>query len=149
LELEDPNPETLSKKLHPNVVLTPHAGEFARLFPDLDLQAPIEAVQDAAARAGCTVLLKGPVTLIAGPESTCAHLAVGKDAAPWLGTAGAGDVLAGLITGLLARGFTARKATEMAVWIHAACAREIGPGLIAEDLPDAVPSVFKRLERGS
>ena len=143
--------------LHENCVLTPHHGEFTRLFPDIaaKLDAPattgpayskVDATRDAAARAGCTVLYKGPDTVIASPDGTCAINSAAYDrAAPWLATAGSGDVLAGFITGLLARGFPPQQATEAAAWLHVECARSFGPGLIAEDLPEELPKVFRAL----
>ena len=143
--------------LHKNCVLTPHAGEFARLFPDsaarLDAPATIgpayskvDATREAAARAGCTVLYKGPDTVIASPDSTCAVNSAAYDrAAPWLATAGSGDVLAGFICGLLARGFAPFDAACTGAWLHVECARSFGPGLIAEDLPDELPAVFRAL----
>ncbi|MCJ8139283.1 NAD(P)H-hydrate dehydratase [Falsirhodobacter halotolerans] len=130
--------------LHDRCVLTPHEGEFARLFPDLaqktDLRAKPDRVRDAAARAGCTILLKGHDTIIATPEgqTTLAHASYDR-AAPWLATAGAGDVLAGLIVGLLARGLSPHDAAEQAACLHVDAARAFGPGLIAEDLPDLIP----------
>ena len=136
-------------QLHDGCVLTPHAGEFARLFPDIAdrVEDRAEATRAAAARAGCTVLLKGAVTVIADPDGTTAtHRAEGAHAAPWLATAGAGDVLAGFIAGLLARGNPPLQAAEDAAWLHAACARAFGPGLIAEDLPDMLPKVFRTLD---
>lgn len=142
--------------LHPRAVLTPHGGEFARLFPDLadrgasDTGLPIatraDLVAAAAHRAGAVVLLKGAETLIAAPDGRCAlHDAAQAHPAPWLATAGAGDVLAGLIAGLMARGLAPFEAAGDAAWLHAAAARQIGPGLIAEDLPDALPDVFRAL----
>ena len=138
--------------LHDRCVLTPHEGEFRRLFPDLvggldgaadDLEARIDAACEAAARTGATVLLKGADTVIAAPDGRCSlHAAAAGRAAPWLATAGAGDVLAGFVTGLLARGHAPLDAAETAVWLHAEAARKHGPGLIAEDLPDALPQVF-------
>ncbi len=147
----------LFAQLHSNCVLTPHHGEFARLFPDIaaKLEAPattgpayskVDATREAAARAGCTVLYKGPDTVIASPDGTCAINSAAYDrAAPWLATAGSGDVLAGFITGLLARGFQPQQATEAAAWLHVECARSFGPGLIAEDLPEELPKVFRSL----
>lgn len=142
--------------LHGRVVLTPHQGEFARLFPDLadrfgrdDLALRRTSVREAAERAGAVVLLKGPVTLIADPAGHMAECnLVGPTAAPWLATAGAGDVLAGLICGLLARGFSPLQAAETAVHIHGAAARTVGPGLISDDLPDAIPAGLRALGVG-
>ncbi|HKL66205.1 MAG TPA: NAD(P)H-hydrate dehydratase, partial [Roseovarius sp.] len=95
---------------------------------------------------GSVVLLKGPDTVIAGPDGRAAiHAAAYERAAPWLATAGAGDVLAGLITGLMARGLGPVEAAETAVWLHLDCARAFGPGLIAEDLPETLPRVLRAL----
>ncbi len=151
------DPATLFDLLHPNCVLTPHLGEFGRLFPDLKakLDAPatagpayskVDAARQAAARAGCTVLLKGPDTVIADPIGRASlNASVYERAAPWLATAGAGDVLAGFITGLLARGFSPHDAASSAAWLHTECALDFGPGLIAEDLPERLPAVLDRL----
>ncbi|WP_290689860.1 MULTISPECIES: NAD(P)H-hydrate dehydratase [unclassified Haematobacter] len=136
-------------------VLTPHEGEFARLFPDLgdrlaQGESRVDLVREAAARAGATVLLKGAVTVIAEPSGAVwLHAAVAEEAAPWLATAGSGDVLAGLIAGLLARGFPPGRAARTAVWLHADAARRFGPGLIAEDLPDRVPECLRALGVGA
>ena len=143
--------------LHAGCVLTPHAGEFARLFPEIaaKLEAPavkgpayskVDACREAAARAGCVVLFKGADTVIASPDGRCAiNSAAYERSAPWLATAGSGDVLAGFITGLLARGFAPMQAAETAAWLHVECARSFGPGLIAEDLPEELPKVFRAL----
>lgn len=145
--------------LHPGCVLTPHGGEFARLFPDLAerLAAPategpayskVDATREAARRAGCVVLYKGPDTVIADPESRCTISSAHYDrAVPWLATAGSGDVLAGFIAGLLARGLAPMAAAETAAWLHVECALEFGPGLIAEDLPERLPAVLRRIGR--
>jgi len=144
-------------KLHPSCVLTPHGGEFARLFPDIAAKlaepatrgpaySKVDATREAARRAGCVVLFKGPDTVIADPEGRCSINASHYErAAPWLATAGSGDVLAGFIAGLLARGFAPMQAAEMAAWLHVECARSFGPGLIAEDLPEELPAVFRAL----
>ena len=149
--------ETLFGLLHETCVLTPHAGEFARLFPDIaaKLEAPattgpayskVDATREAAKRAGCVVLFKGPDTVIAAPDGRCSINAAAYDrAAPWLATAGSGDVLAGFITGLLARGFAPMQAAETGAWLHVECARSFGPGLIAEDLAEELPKVFRAL----
>lgn len=143
--------------LHDGCVLTPHAGEFARLFPDIaaKLAAPatkgpayskVDATREAAKRAGCVVLYKGPDTVIADPSGRCAINSAHYDrAAPWLATAGSGDVLAGFITGLLARGFSPFDAACTGAWLHVECALSFGPGLIAEDLPEELPKVFRAL----
>ncbi|ATX66909.1 NAD(P)H-hydrate dehydratase [Roseinatronobacter bogoriensis] len=143
--------------LHDRCVLTPHAGEFARLFPDLAerLHAPavegpayskLDAARDAAARSGCTVLIKGPDTVISTPDGrACINAAVGERAAPWLATAGSGDVLAGLVAGLLARGLPPFDAAQTAAYLHVEAAIAFGPGLIAEDLPEILPKVLQRL----
>ncbi|TMV89963.1 NAD(P)H-hydrate dehydratase, partial [Thioclava sp. BHET1] len=148
------DPERIFTQIHQDVVLTPHPGEFSRLFPDiaeaalgetphLSLQA---ATQTAAERAGCVVLLKGPRTHIATPDGQSAyHDATGDMAAPWLATAGSGDVLAGLITGLMARGMAPFEAACTATWLHAATARSFGPGLIAEDLPEHLPRLLREI----
>lgn len=151
------NPQILFDALHKSCVLTPHAGEFKRLFPDIaeKLDAPattgpayskVDATREAAARAGCTVLFKGPDTVIADQTGRCAiNSSAYERAAPWLATAGSGDVLAGFITGLLARGFGPMQAAETAAWLHTECALSFGPGLIAEDLPEELPKVFSKL----
>ena len=143
--------------LHDGCVLTPHAGEFARLFPDIaeKLAAPatkgpayskVDATREAAKRAGCVVLYKGPDTVIADPSGRCAINSAHYDrAAPWLATAGSGDVLAGFITGLLARGFSPFDAACTGAWLHVECALSFGPGLIAEDLAEELPKVFRAL----
>ncbi|MGR3343328.1 MAG: NAD(P)H-hydrate epimerase [Paracoccaceae bacterium] len=143
--------------LHEDCVLTPHGGEFARLFPDIaeKLNAPatkgpayskVDATREAAARAGCVVLFKGADTVIADADGRCSiNSAHYERAAPWLATAGSGDVLAGFITGLLARGFVPMQAAETAAWLHVECALKFGPGLIAEDLPEQLPAVFRDL----
>ncbi len=152
------DPDLLFSQLHETCVLTPHGGEFARLFPDIaeklkatptvgPAYSKVDATRAAAARAGCVVLFKGADTVIAAPDGQCSvHGAVYERAAPWLATAGAGDVLAGFITGLLARGFAPMQAAETAAWLHVECARSFGPGLIAEDLPEVLPEVLSRLQ---
>ncbi len=150
-----PNP---LEGLHPGCVLTPHFGEFARIFPDLaarlnresphigPIHSRLDVVAEAAARAGCTVLLKGADSVIAAPGAAPFILASSYDAAaPWLATAGAGDVLAGLIAGLLARKMAASDAARMGATLHSAAARTYGPGLIADDLPEQIPLILRDL----
>jgi NAD(P)H-hydrate epimerase len=139
------DPEALFARLHDRCVLTPHAGEFERIFPGLLDESPskVEAARAAAARAGCTVILKGGDTVIADASGKAA---VNADAPAWLATAGAGDVLTGLVAGLLAQDMTAFHAAACAVWLHGAAAARFGPGLIAEDLPEMLPVVLAGLQ---
>lgn len=137
----------LAAMLHSGCVLTPHFGEFQRLFPDIGAASPEDLARDAAARCSATIVLKGPRTAIASADGSCAvHCAEGARAVPWLATAGAGDVLAGYITGLMARGFAPLDAACYAAWLHVECAVSFGPGLIAEDLPEELPKVLKALD---
>jgi ADP-dependent NAD(P)H-hydrate dehydratase / NAD(P)H-hydrate epimerase len=138
------NPAALFEQLGADTVLTPHSGEFERLFPGLLAKAPsrIEAVRTAAVLADCVVLLKGPDTVVAAPDG---RVSVNTLAPPFLATAGSGDVLAGFVTGLLAQQMEPFLAASAAVWLHGAAAAQFGPGLIAEDLPEQVPAVLQQL----
>jgi hydroxyethylthiazole kinase-like uncharacterized protein yjeF len=138
------DPPHLFAQLHDRCVLTPHAGEFERLFPGLldQTASKLEAARQAAARGGCTVLLKGGDTVIADAGGKAA---INAHTAPWMATAGAGDVLTGMIAGLLAQGMTAFEAACCGAWMHGDAARRFGPGLIAEDLPEMLPAVLAGL----
>jgi hydroxyethylthiazole kinase-like uncharacterized protein yjeF len=138
------DPEELFRQLTSAHVLTPHEGEFERLFPKLlaNSASRIEAVRVAAKRAGCVVLLKGPDTVVGHPDG---RVVVNTNAPPWLATAGSGDVLAGFILGLLAQQMEPFLAASAAAWLHGLAAIEFGPGLIAEDIPEQLPAVLRRL----
>lgn len=132
-----------------DVVLTPHEGEFARLFPDLDPGlGKARRASEAARRSGCVLVLKGADTVIAGPPGADgrSRLLINREASPHLATAGSGDVLAGLILGLMAQGMPAFEAAAAGAWFHAEAGFAAGPGLIAEDLPERIPEIRRLLE---
>ncbi len=137
-------PGALLNALHGACVLTPHEGEFARIFPGLleKGEGRLAAARAAAAQSKAIILLKGPDTIIAAPDG---RAVINANAPPTLGTAGSGDVLAGLITGLLAQGVEPFIAAAMAAWIHGEAANLFGAGLVAGDLPDLVPGVLTEL----
>ncbi len=134
-------PASLFEAIHGPVLLTPHEGEFRRLFPDLaEMPGKVERTRAAARRSGATVLLKGADTVIAAPDG---RAVINVHASPALATAGAGDVLAGIATGLLARHLTPIAAAAAAAWLHGECALGFGkPGLVAEDLIGRLPEAL-------
>jgi len=131
------DPETLFAAIRAPCVMTPHAGEFARLF-DAAGSKP-ERARRAARQSGAVILLKGADTVIAAPDG---RVAINVNAPPQLATAGSGDVLAGMVLGLLAQGMEPFAAGAAAAWVHGAAGSRSGPGLVAEDLVDAIPSVL-------
>ena len=122
-------------------VLTPHEGEFKRLFPSLGGDR-LHRARAAAAEAGAIMVLKGPDTIIASPEG---EAIINSNAGPELATAGSGDVLAGIILGLLAQGIPAFEAAALGVWLHGAVGAHLGYGLIAEDLPEALSAIWPKV----
>ena len=123
------------------IVITPHEGEFTRVFPDL-AGPPMARAVAAAEQTGWIIVLKGPETCLASPDG---HRVINRHASPWLAKAGTGDVLAGLVTGLVAQGVAPFDAACAAVWIHGEAGCRVGPGLLPQDLFDTIRPILRDL----
>jgi hydroxyethylthiazole kinase-like uncharacterized protein yjeF len=140
-------PDLMKSVVSAQVIMTPHEGELRRLIPASFTQTTcrVSLAKIAAKTMNCSVLFKGMDTIIARPDGDCTVVSSQNfEHAAWLATAGSGDVLSGIITGLLAKGFDAFGAAAIGANLHLQCADAIGPGLIADDIPEAIPDILKR-----
>ena len=137
----------ISKK-RTSIVITPHEGEFSKILKDLNLpnygNDRISTVFNFVKKTQLNLILKGNRTIVC---STKGEMAINTNSSPFLATGGSGDVLAGMVTGLLAQGMKIFDACNAAVWIHGEISRIKGPGLIAEDIPEMLPKVLKKLKK--
>lgn len=128
-----------AERLPAPTILTPHEGEFRAMFPDIDSPSKVERARMAALRSGAVVVYKGADTVVAAPDG---RAAIGPAGSPWLSTAGTGDVLAGAIGAMLAKGLPPFEAAQAGVWVHAEAARRLGPAFLADDLAHALPAAL-------
>lgn len=136
------DPQALYRAIKGPCVLTPHDGEFNRIFPGKGSR--LQRALEAARLSGAVVVLKGADTVIAAPDG---QAVINGNAPPQLATGGTGDVLSGMTAGLIAQGMSLFDAAATAVWMHGEAARQFGPGLISEDLPEMIPRVLRQLRR--
>tara|TARA_R110001583_G_scaffold24576_1_gene90021 strand:- start:637 stop:1251 length:615 start_codon:yes stop_codon:yes gene_type:complete len=140
------DPQSLFRAINGTCVLTPHQGEFTRVFQNIvdPHSDKLSRVRAAAQASGAIVVLKGSDTVIAAPDG---RAIINTNAPSTLATAGSGDVLAGIILGLLTQGMEPFLATAAAVWLHSEAAAHFGPGLLAEDLPDRIPAALRQIAK--